>query len=107
MCLCIIHENVNLLLDVLSNEITGLKNNLGESETKMVCDENHERCMMSHCNNCKRNFVQHIIQKVIDKNKVIKWYQWTNCRGRAEKKEFSGRNKLSIWSFTTCARYFL
>ncbi|CAF1680576.1 unnamed protein product [Rotaria sp. Silwood1] len=56
----------------------------------MVCDENDEDCMMSRCDDCKGNFAQHIIPNIMNKKKVIKWYQWMHYKGRAEKKEFSG-----------------
>ncbi len=91
MCLCITHENINLILNVLSKEITGLKNDLNEFTSKMVCKEDDENCMMCHCGNCKRNFIHHIIRNVIDKKKLIKWYQWTTHRGRVEKTEYSGK----------------
>lgn len=93
MCLCIIHENINLLLNALSKEINGLKNDLSEYTSKIVCDENDEHCMKSCCHICKRNFTRNIMQKIMNKAKVISWYQWTTAGGRAEKKNFSGINE--------------
>ena len=58
ICVCVIHENVNLLLEVLSKEVHGLKNNLNKFLLKLVCDEDEEHCMMSYCNTCKNNFDQ-------------------------------------------------
>jgi hypothetical protein len=87
------------MLNVLSKEISGLKNDLSDFTSKMVCKEDDEDCMMSRCQRCKRNFIQHIIQNVVDKKKIIKWYQWTTFRGRVEKTEYSGKNKRFILSF--------
>ncbi len=97
ICVCVIHENVNLLLEVLSKEVHGLKNNLNDFLSKLVCDENEECCMMSCCDICKNNFDQYIVKKMIDKKKVISWNQWVNVNGHAIKKNFSGKKKpLSI-----------
>ena len=97
MCICVIHENIKFLLDVLSNEVTGLKNNLSEYTSRMVCDENDEDCMKSCCHSCKRNFTRKIMQKIMNKAKVISWYQWTIVGGHAEKKNFSDMNERSIY----------
>ncbi len=86
-------------MDVLSKEITGLKNDLSAFTSKMVCKEDSEDCMMSRCSHCERNFVHHIVQNIMNKKKSIKWYQWTTFRGRVEKKEHSGKSKRFILSF--------
>ncbi|CAF3278014.1 unnamed protein product [Rotaria socialis] len=89
ICVCVVHENVSLLLEVLSKEVRGLKDNLNEFLCKMVCDESEESCMMSSCDTCGNNFKQQIINKIIDKKKVVKWFQWENINGRAVKQVFS------------------
>jgi hypothetical protein len=83
-------------LNALSKEINGLKNNLGQYTLKMVCDENDEHCMKSCCHSCKNNFTRKIMQKVMNKAKVMSWYQWTIVGGRVEKKQFSGMNERFI-----------
>ena len=45
VCVCVVHENVNLLLQVLSKEVRGLKNTLSDYSRQMVCDESKEQCM--------------------------------------------------------------
>ncbi len=91
--MCVIHENINLLLKVLSKEVQGLKNNLSEFLLKLVCSESDENCMMSQCDNCINSFDQSIIKKIIDKGKIIDWYQWTNKNGRSTKEKFSGKSE--------------
>lgn len=48
--------------------------------------------MMSQCNNCVNNFDAFVLHKIIDQNKIIEWYQWTNKNGRAMKEKFSGKH---------------
>ncbi|CAF3951677.1 unnamed protein product [Adineta steineri] len=90
VCVCITHENVSLLLEALSKEVPGLANNLNTFLSKLVCDQHEKSCMMSLCNTCRNKFTLNILNKVIDKKKNIEWYQWSNTRGRATKKVFSG-----------------
>jgi hypothetical protein len=71
----VIHENINLLLDALSNEINGLKDKLAKYTSKMVCDDTNERCMMSFCGINQENFAQKIMGNIVNKKK--KWSQWT------------------------------
>jgi hypothetical protein len=97
---CIIDENVNLLLEVLSKEVHDLKNNLNEFLSKLVCDESEERCMMSCCDTCKNNFKQHIIKKIIDKKKVVKWHQWINDNGQAIKQFLFGKNESQLYFYS-------
>jgi hypothetical protein len=102
----VIHENINLILNVLSKEINGLRDDLREFTSKMVCKEDNEACMMSRCQHCEQNFKNYIMQNILDKKKSIKWYQWITYTGRVEKREFSGKNKLFILFFTRCVRCF-
>ena len=67
VCLCVIHENINLMLDVLSKETTGLKNGLSEFTSEMVCKKDDEDCMMFRCQHCKRNFIYQVTQDIEDK----------------------------------------
>ncbi|CAF0921078.1 unnamed protein product, partial [Didymodactylos carnosus] len=88
VCICVIHENISLLLESLSKQINGFTSNLREFTSKMVCDELNELCMMTECASCKKNFQQQIMANIIDETKQIKWYQWTNKSGRAQKELF-------------------
>jgi len=94
VCVCVVHENIDLLLVVLSKEVNGLKSNLSDFLSKMVCDEAEEICMMSRCDTCKNNFNEYISKKIIDKKKIINWYQWVNNHGRTTKQNFSGNNEF-------------
>ena len=96
-CLCVIHENIHLLLNALSNEINGLKTDLAEYTSKLVCHDTSESCMLSMCGICEGTFVQEIIGNILDKKKRISWSQWITSRSRTEKKDFEGRNKYSFY----------
>jgi len=87
-------------LEVLSKEIQGLKNNLNDFLLKLVCDEGEECCMMSSCDTCKNNFDQYIVKKMIDKKKIITWYQWTTNSGRVVKQNFSGKNEVLVYFYS-------
>ncbi|CAF3857698.1 unnamed protein product [Rotaria sp. Silwood1] len=52
-CLCIYHENVNLLIKPLSKHISCDGLNLLQEFTSMLgCDEQEEKCMFSCCHLC-------------------------------------------------------
>ena len=95
ICICIIHENVSLLLEALSSHVQGLANNLDTFLSKLVCNQHKEFCMMSLCDKCGNKFKVNILNKVSDKKTTIKWHQWVNTHGRATKKVFSGKIYLS------------
>ncbi|CAF4340794.1 unnamed protein product [Rotaria magnacalcarata] len=90
ICICVTHENVNLLLKALSGHVQGLTNSLNTFLSKLVCDEKQESCMMSSCDDCINKFQLLIMNKITDDEKIIKWFQWINTNGRAVKQVFSG-----------------
>ena len=47
MCLCLIRENISLLLGALSKEVQDLKNDITDFLSKLTCDEFQESCMTS------------------------------------------------------------
>ena len=71
MCICIIHENINLLLNVSPKEIDGLQNDLNDFTSKMVCDKSDEQRIMFYCYNCNENFQRKAIDNIINKDKRI------------------------------------
>ena len=97
-CLCVIHENVCLLLDSLSRDVPHISNDLHDYTAELVCSQDDESCMMSDCAVCKHNFDYRIARNVVKSMKIIEWYQWVANRGRTEKKKFSG-NELHLVVF--------
>jgi hypothetical protein len=90
-CLCSYHENVNLLLKSLSKHINCVSlNSLQAFSSTLVCNEENERCMFSHCSICSNYFNLKIKKNIIDPNKRIQWYQWTLTHGFSKKEEFNG-----------------
>ncbi|CAF3102305.1 unnamed protein product [Rotaria sp. Silwood2] len=97
VCLCLYHQNVSLLIDALSKFINGPACSDLHTFTKiLVCDESNEQCMFSNCNYCSNNFKLHVESKIIDETVKLKWFQWNNNRGHAEKKEQEGTVKECV-----------
>ncbi|CAF1513785.1 unnamed protein product [Adineta steineri] len=102
VCLCIYHQNVILLIESLSKFINGTAcSNLQAFTAALVCDESNEQCMSSNCNYCSDNFKLHIENKIINENINLKWYQWSNDRGHAEKIEQEGTVKECVQLLST------
>ena len=71
VCLCLYHQNVILLVDVLSKFINGAAcSSLQAFTTALACDESNEECMSSNCRYCSNNFKLHIENK-INKHKIF------------------------------------
>jgi hypothetical protein len=91
VCVCIYHENVNLLLNSLSKRVNGsVCSNLYSFTSALVCDESNYDCMSSSCFTCENYFDLYIKNYVIDKNVQIKWYQWKTINGYVTKEEQEG-----------------
>ncbi|CAF1047601.1 unnamed protein product [Didymodactylos carnosus] len=91
VCVCVYHANVDLLLKSLDKCIAGKVCSSLETFTQsLVCNTENEECMFRRCPLCENFFRDEVEQKVIDGNVQIKWLQWANENGRAEKKEYSG-----------------
>ncbi|CAF0901140.1 unnamed protein product [Didymodactylos carnosus] len=91
VCVCVYHANVDLFLKSLDKCIAEKVCSSLETFTQsLVCNTENEECMFSQCPLCENFFRDKVEQKVIDGNVQIKWLQWANENGRAEKKEYSG-----------------
>ncbi|CAF1132322.1 unnamed protein product [Didymodactylos carnosus] len=108
VCVCLYHENVNLLLNALSKHINGLAcSSLRAFTGALVCDEANEQCMLSNCNKCDHNFELQVKSKVIGEAVKIKWSQWDNNKGRAEKTEHDGTVKQCVQLLSTKVKQYL
>ena len=76
-CLCVYHENVNLLIIPLSKYIRcpGLAY-LQEFSATLVYCETDENCMFSRCALCANDFDNNVTKYVTDSTQIIQWYQW-------------------------------
>ena len=91
VCVCIYHENINLLLNSLSKHVKGsICSDLHIFTSTLVCDESNYNCMSSNCLTCENYFDLYVKNNVIDKNVQIKWYQWQNINGYATKQVEQG-----------------
>jgi hypothetical protein len=108
VCVCLYHQNVSLLIDALSKHINGSSCSDLQAFTKaLVCDDTNEQCMSSECNYCSNNFNLNVEDKVIDETVNIKWFQWSNNGGRAEKTEEEGTVKECIQILSKKVKQYL
>ncbi|CAF1442411.1 unnamed protein product [Rotaria sordida] len=108
VCICIYHENVNLLLNSLSKHVNGsFCSNLYSFTSALVCDESNCDCMSSNCFTCQNYFDLNIKNNVIDKHVQIKWYQWKNINGYATKEEQQGSVEQGIELLSSKVKTFL
>ncbi|CAF3317809.1 unnamed protein product [Rotaria sp. Silwood2] len=108
VCVCAYHENVNLLLNVLQKHVKGgVCSDLKTFTSSLVCDEFNEVCMSSNCKTCSKYFKTKVQEKVIDTTLKIKWLQWTNINGRAEKQEFEGTVETCVEHLSNLIEQYL
>jgi hypothetical protein len=88
---------VNLLLEALAKHVKGgMCSDLQTFSSALVCDESNETCMSSNCKRCAKYFEAKLEGNIIDFTITIKWLQWENKNGRAEKQEFEGTVKKCV-----------
>ncbi|CAF1442485.1 unnamed protein product, partial [Didymodactylos carnosus] len=108
VCVCLYHETVNLLLNALLKHINGLAcSSLQAFTGALACDESNEQCMLSNCNKSDHNFELQVKSKVIGEAVKIKWSQWHNNNGRAEKTEHDGIVKQCAQLLSTKVKQYL
>ena len=82
VCVCVYHENVRLLLMVLS-QYTGLKTDFGEFVEQVTCDPNNKSCNDRSCLVCK-NFLSEYEPSQVEEYNIL-YYQWQAQDKRMEK----------------------
>ena len=82
VCVCVYHENVRLLLMVLS-QYTGLKTDFGEFVEQVTCDPNNKSCNDRSCLVCKNFLSEYEPNQVEEYN--VPYYQWQAQDKRMEK----------------------
>ncbi|CAF1045191.1 unnamed protein product [Didymodactylos carnosus] len=109
VCVCLYHENVNLLLVTLTDQIHGhAKLELRLFVDLMVCDPENENCVFRNCDGCKLQFKKEITRNIVDKTRVIGWTQWiTNDDGRAVKMDFRGTVRECVLVLKNKVQHFL
>ncbi|CAM4848043.1 unnamed protein product [Rotaria magnacalcarata] len=108
VCVCIYHENVNLLLNSLCKHVNGsVCSDLHSFTSALVCDESNYDCMSSNCFTCANYFDLYIKSNAIDKNTLIKWYQWKYVNGYATKQEQQGSVEQCIELLSSQVKTFL
>ncbi len=108
VCVCAYHENVNLFLEGLSKHVKGgICSDLQTFTSALVCDESNEICMSSNCNTCAKYFETKVEGNIVDSTIPIKWLQWSNNNGRAEKEEFEGTVKSCVQHLSSLVQQYL
>ena len=108
VCVCIYHENVNLILNSLSKHVNGsICSDLYSFTSGLVCDDSNYDCMSSNCFTCEKYFDLYIKNNVIDKNVLIKCYQWKTINGYVTKEEQQGSVEQCIELLSSKLKSFL
>ncbi|CAF1499873.1 unnamed protein product, partial [Didymodactylos carnosus] len=108
ICVCIYHENVNLLLKAIDKFVKGnVCSSLQQFTRTLVCNTVNQECMFLACPLCESNFQEKVIDNVVNGATRIKWRQWVNINGRAEKKEFEGSVDETVELLKSKVKYFL
>ncbi|CAF0750698.1 unnamed protein product [Didymodactylos carnosus] len=108
VCVCAYHENINLLLEALAKHVKGgVCSDLQTFTNALVCDESNEACMSSNCKTCAKYFETKVEGNIVDFTITIKWLQWTNNNGRAEKQEFEGTVKGCVQHLSGLIQQYL
>ena len=107
-CLCLYHENINLLIKPLSKYINNSSLCSVQSFSKVVvCNEDDENCMFRRCSICSNYFDTKIRKYLINPAHKIKWYQWTSKNGYSEKEEFNGTVNECLNTLEKQVEFFL
>lgn len=98
LCVCIYHENINLILQGLRTMPT-IPLNHRDLLNFLVCDTESEDCMFGRCDQCKNkvseDFLCELIPEHLDEN--IELYQWMRTpEGKTEKVKMSSSVKETI-----------
>jgi hypothetical protein len=108
VCVCIYHENGNLLLEALVKHIKGgICSDLQTFTSGLVCDESNEACMSSNCKTCAKYFETKVRGNIVDLTITTKWLQWTNINGRAEKQESEGSVQKCVQNLSGLIEQYL
>ena len=108
VCVCLYHQNVDLLISALSKYVNGTSCNDLQTFTKsLVCDETDEQCMFSRCSYCSNNFKVNVEAKIVNETVQIKWLQWNNHNGRADKVEQEGSVKECVQLLSQKVKQYL
>jgi hypothetical protein len=83
VCLCQYHENIRLLLTVLS-QFSRVHKDTSEFIKQVVCNRDSRKCMMSQCATCKNSLTD---LEPMEPLKEVSYFAWENLTGRATKVE--------------------
>ncbi|CAF4436359.1 unnamed protein product, partial [Didymodactylos carnosus] len=108
ICVCIYHENANLILKAIDKFVKGnVCSSLQQFTGTLVCNTVNQECMFPACPLCESNFQEKVIDNVVSAATRIKWWQCVNIHGRAEKKEFEGSVDEAVELLKSKVKYFL
>ena len=108
VCVCVYHENVNLLLNTLQKHVhVSICSDLHSFTSALICDESKYNCMASYCLLCENKFDTNIKNNIIDRNITVKWYQWENINRYATKEEEQGSVKQCVELLASKVKPFL
>ncbi|EDO38580.1 predicted protein [Nematostella vectensis] len=71
VCLCQYHENIKLICDCLSKQITEFPSYTGDFVDNFVCSPNSEECMHGKCSQCPK-----FLDELEYDDTTVTWYEW-------------------------------
>ncbi|CAF3101068.1 unnamed protein product, partial [Rotaria socialis] len=101
-CMCIIHENMDLLLKGWNNYCqkcanagslsTGVKVNMKDLITQMVCTISNEKCFIGECDKCPTESITDILtdNNMIDLDDECSWNLWKKVNNKFDLQQMSG-----------------
>ncbi|CAF1461704.1 unnamed protein product, partial [Adineta ricciae] len=93
-CICIIHENIDLLLKAWNNHYQKCagtatlsatnKINMKDLINQMVCTDSNEKCFSGKCNNCSSENIRDILagNSMVDLDKECSWTLWKKVNNK-------------------------
>lgn len=82
-CLCILHENVNLLVSSLSRNRLIRERNIDQIVSKLCCSKQNEKCLGQNCENCKENKMLYYVSEDMW-NQNFNYEQWITKKEKRE-----------------------
>jgi len=85
VCLCQYHDNMKMLCDSLSKEMSSFPTYSRSFPDNLVCDSSNEECMMGKCHKCPKWIDD--IKRDASLDEDIQWSQWERVSQPFESKE--------------------
>lgn len=107
-CLCIVHTNMQLLIEAMNKESIITEKNYDQVLTKMCCDTRNPNCLQRNCDTCKSN---HLEFKEFANSDFTFWQWQKGCKevtlsnGRKKKQTLTEKKKITMSTAQAIAKF--